>query len=181
MWCKDGPIRDFARMQQAWIERKGQMPEPRSVTLPRLDYRSPEEGYAAFMRHLGLLQTGGWVPTASGDEVFVSDALFRDLEGRWKWFKRGRDVWALYVAEVILRPQEVWRIRHDGDEKLYLLGRFARGREILEALAVFRRDARERWSEGVTAFVADDKRAVYLKEKRRWLLNHAASVTYLEA
>lgn len=181
LWCKEGPFRDFARMQEAWIRRKGQMPEPRPLALPMLDYSSPPDGYAAFMRHLGLDESGGWLETVSGDAVFVSDALFKDLNGDWKWFKRGRDAWALYVAEVILRPQEVWRIRHDGDEKLYLLGRFARGREILEALAVFRRDARERWSEGVTAFVADDKRAVYLKEKRRWLLNHAASVTYLEA
>ena len=37
LWCKDGPIRNFALMQQAWIRRKGQMPDPRPLVLPRLD------------------------------------------------------------------------------------------------------------------------------------------------
>lgn len=179
LWCKDGPIRDFARMQQAWIARSGQMPKPREVTLPRLDYRDPEDGYAAFMHHMGLPQTGGWVQTPSGDEVFVDDALFKDLNGRWKWFKRGRDAWALYVAEVILRPQEVWRLRRGRDDKLYLLGKFARGRQQLEAIAVFRLGRGGRWSEGDTAFVADDRNAQYLEDKRRWLMKQAASVRYL--
>lgn len=181
LWCEDGPIRDFALMQQVWISRKGQMPAPREVMLPRLDYRDPEDGYAAFMHHMGHPQTGGWLQTPSDDEAFVDDALFKDLNGQWKWFKRWRDAWALYLAEVIQRPQEVWRLKSDSDERLFLLGRFLRGREILEAIAVFRRDQRGRWSEGVTAFVADDKRAVYLKEKRRWLLNQTAFVRYLEA
>lgn len=180
LWCMDGPVRDFALMQQAWIARQGQMPKPRALTLPGLDYRSPQDGYAAFMRHMGLEESGGWVKTASGDEVFVSDALFKGLNGEWKWFKRGRDAWALYVAEVILRPQEVWRLKRDSDETLYLLGRFTRGSAIIEAIAVFRRDGRGRWSEGVTAFVADDKSAEYLKDKRRWLMKQAASVRYLE-
>lgn len=134
----------------------------------------------AVKRTVGLPQTGGWVQTASGDEVFVGVALFKDLNGDWKWFKRGRDAWALYVAEVILRPQEVWRLRRGGDEQLYLLGRFARGSAIIEAIAVFRRDGHRRWSAGVTAFVADDKSAEYLKDKRRWLMKQAAFVRYLE-
>lgn len=115
-----------------------------------------------------------------GGEVFVDDALFRDLNGDWKWFKRSRDVWALYVAEAILRPQEVWRLKRTGGDRLYFLGRFLRGSDLLEALAVFQRDARGRWSQGVTAFVADDRKAEYLENKRRQLIKQAAAVVYLE-
>lgn len=181
LWCKDGPIRDFALMQQAWIDRKGEMPPPRHLTLPKLEYRSPDDGYAAFMRRMGLDESGGWVRTVSGDEVFVDDSMFRDLDGNWKWFKRGRDVWALYVAEVILNPQEIWKLKRTGEDRLYFLGRFLRGSIPLEAIAVFQRDARYRWSNGVMAFVADDRAGEYLKDKRRgWLLKQAASVAYLE-
>ncbi|WP_334155484.1 hypothetical protein [Tepidimonas sp.] len=60
------------------------------------------------------------------------------------------------------------------------LGRFARGSAIIEAIVVFRRDGRGHWSEGVTAFVADDKSSEYLKDKRRWLMKQAAFVRFLE-
>lgn len=178
IWCREGPIRNLALMQQAWIERRGQMPPPRPLKLPKLDFDTPEQGYAQFMQHLGLKLSGDWVQTASGDEVFVDDALFRTIDGYWKIKKRGRNRWLLYLAELIKQPQEVWRLRLAQTEELYLLGRFQRERQRLDAIAVFRRDtgSASRWPEGKTAYVFDSddgfdsKRAMLMrKASLRWL------------
>jgi hypothetical protein len=62
-------------------------------------------------------------------------------------------------------------------EELYLLGRFQRGRQRLDAIAVFKREGDEGpWSEGKTGYVFDrddglsDKRTALVKEASlRWL------------
>jgi SPP1 gp7 family putative phage head morphogenesis protein len=178
IWCHEGPARDLLLMQQTWAQRGGAMPVPRTLVLPPLSFVSAPHSFNQFMRALGA--DGDVVRHAlpSGDTVVVSDDLFRDLAGEWKITKRGRDQWLLYLAELILRPQEIWRLVLGGSEELYLLGRFQRGRQRIDALAVFERKGQDaRWV-GKTAFTADGDR--YLVERREDLMKKA-TLRWLEA
>ena len=165
--CIEGPIREHAQMLRAWTERRGEMPGPRDLVLDPLTEDSPEAMFGAFMAAFG----GGssarhTLPT--GDEVLIDDQLFRRLGGGWKIDKRGRDAWLLYLADLIQSPQEVWRMDREMSDELYLLGRFQRGRQLLEAITVFeRKDGGTPWS-GKTAFVSD--RRDYLEDKRHKLI-----------
>jgi len=89
LWCKDGPVRDFALMQQAWIARKGEMPPPRPLNLPEMIVQPghEREAFDEFMQAFGGGTTAR-VTLPSGDVVVVSDDLFRTLGGRWKIGKR---------------------------------------------------------------------------------------------
>lgn len=178
LWCSDGPARDQALMLQAWAQRKGSMPDPRPLTLQPLQFVSAQHSFEQFMQAMGA--EGDVVRQAlpSGDTVLVSDDLFRDLAGDWKITKRGRDQWLLYLAELILRPQEIWRLRLAQTEELYLLGRFQRGKQRIDALAVFSREiGSELWSEAKTAFTPD--RDDYIDDKRAELMKKA-SVRWIE-
>ncbi|MCX7689115.1 MAG: PBECR2 nuclease fold domain-containing protein, partial [Fimbriimonadales bacterium] len=111
-WCEDGPIRDQVRMLQAWIARKGEMPEPRPLTLPvlpRVQQGGEGEAFALFMEAFGG-ENAARLVLPSGDVVVVSDELFRFPNGRWKLGKRERDKWLLYLPEVIKSPDEIWRL-----------------------------------------------------------------------
>lgn len=179
LWCGDGPARDLLLMQQAWAQRGGQLPEPRALVLQPMPFVSAEKSFEQFMQALGTEDDVLRVTLPSGDTVQVSDDLFRTLDGRWKIDKRGRDQWLLYLAELIKAPQEVWRLKLAQTEELYLLGRYQRGKQRIDALAVFKRDGDEGlWNEGKTGYVADSD--VYLDEKRQLLLKQKAAVRYLE-
>lgn len=179
VWCQEGKARDFALMHQAWAERGGQMPAPRPLVLPPLPFVSAEKSFDQFMRALGADGDTLRVTLPSSDIVLVSDDLFRALDGRWKIDKRGRDQWLLYLAELIKAPQEIWRLRLGQSEELYLLGRFQRGKQRIDAMAVFKREGDEGvWSEGKTAFVAD--REDYIGDKRADLIEKSAIVRWLE-
>jgi len=66
-------------------------------------------------------------------------------------------------------------------EELYLLGRFQRGKQVIETIAVFKRTGDEvEWIEAKTIYAADDKDAEYLKDKRAWLMKKNACIKYLE-
>lgn len=179
MWCTDGPARDLLLMQRAWAERRGAMPEPRPLELRPLPFVSPEQSFEQFMQAVGGTDATLRSVLPSGDEVLVSDYLFKTLDGRWKIDKRGRDQWLLYLAELIKSPQEVWRLKLAMSEELYLLGRFQRGRQRLDAIAVFKRDGDSGvWGDGKTAYVAD--RDDVMDDKRRGLLKRKASLRWLE-
>lgn len=180
LWCKDGPVRDFALMQQAWIARNGEMPPPRPLNLPEtlVQPGREREAFDEFMQAFGGGTTAR-VTLPSGDVVVVGDDLFRTLDGRWKIGKRERDRWLGYIAALIKAPQEVWRLRLAASEELYLLGRFMRGKRTLETLAVFKRNGHSgEWMEPKTAYVADADD--YLNEKRRQLMKQHAAVRYLD-
>lgn len=180
LWCQDGPVRNFALMQQAWIAREGQMPAPRPLNLPETVVQPGREqaAFDDFMQAFGGGDTAR-VTLPSGDVVVVSDELFRTLDGRWKIGKRERDRWLGYIAALIQAPQEVWRLELGGSQELYLLGRFLRGSRVLEAIAVFKRGASNGdWTEAKTAFVANA--SDYINEKRRLLMGKRAGVVYLE-
>jgi hypothetical protein len=89
LWCKDGPVRDFALMQQAWIARKGEMPPPRPLDLLEMIVQPghEREAFEEFMQAFGGGTTAR-VTLPSGDVVVVSDDLFRTLDGRWRIGKR---------------------------------------------------------------------------------------------
>ncbi len=178
IWCNDGPARELLLMQRAWVERKGQMPEPRPLVLEPLRYDSPEQAFAQFMRQFGG-ESMARVGLPSGDEVIVSDDLFRRLNGEWKIEKRGRAQWLLYLSELILRPQEVWLRSRGGSEELYLLGRFKRGSQRIDTIAAFARPGGDVGSwVGRTAYAADRKD--YLSDKRARLIKESAKVLWLE-
>jgi SPP1 gp7 family putative phage head morphogenesis protein len=179
LWCSDGPARDHALMLQTWARREGQMPDPRPLTLPPLPFVTAERSFEQFMQALGAEGDVARRTLPSGDTVVVLDDLFRDLAGEWKITKRGRDQWLLYLAELIKAPQEVWCLTLGMSEELYLLGRFQRGKQRIDTMAVFKRDGDEGlWSKGKSAYVADSD--VYLDEKRQLLLGKRAAVRYLE-
>jgi SPP1 gp7 family putative phage head morphogenesis protein len=178
LWCKDGPIRDFALMQQAWIERRGEMPAPRPLNLPEtlVQPGSEREALDEFMQAFGGGATAR-VTLLSGDVVVVSDDLFRTLDGRWKIGKRERDRWLGYIAALIKAPQEIWRLELGSSQELYLLGRFLRGRQRIDALAVFKRERSGHWVDGKTAYVFDNPAGL---DKKRAELLSAASLSWLE-
>jgi SPP1 gp7 family putative phage head morphogenesis protein len=172
LWCKDGPVRDFALMQQAWIARNGEMPPPRPLNLPEtlVQPGREQEAFEEFMQAFGGGATAR-VTLPSGDVVVVSDDLFRTLDGRWKIGKRERDRWLRYIAAIIKAPQEIWRLELGGSQELYLLGRFLRGRQRIDALAVFKREGGGEWREGKTAYAFDLEKGI--ERKRRELIENA--------
>lgn len=178
MWCTDGPARNQLLMQQAWAERKGAMPEPRALVVEPVPFVSPQQSFERFMQALGSEGNSVRVALPSGDVVQVSDDLFRTLDGRWKINKRGRDEWLLYLAALIQSPQEVWRLKLAQTEELYLLGRFQRGRQRIDALAVFKRNGDDGlWREGKTAYTLDDPKGM---DKKRAEIMKSSSLVFVE-
>ena len=140
------------QMMQTWANRKGEMPEPRELVLPSLIYNTPQEAFKQFMHAMGTDEDTLRMKLPSNDEVVVSRDLFLNKNKDWKIAKRQREQWLMYLAEVIKSPQEIWKLKLDKSEELYLMGRFQRGKERIDAIAVFKRngDAGE-WREGKTA------------------------------
>lgn len=159
-------------------QRKGAMPEPRSLVLNPVSQATPEIMFWQFMQAFNGRDPEN-LKLPSGDLVRVDVGLFTTLDGRWKISKRGRDQWLLYLAEMIKNPQEIWQLKQLKTEELYLMGRFQRGRMRLDALAVFKRDGDFGvWDEGKTGFVADFED--YLDQKRSELSKKKAQLVWTE-
>ncbi len=168
LWCHDGPARDLLLMQKAWAARSGAMPSPRPVNLPLAEFTDHASGLALFMERVG----GDRVTLPSGDVVHPGDDLFRSSNGASKIQKRNRGQWLLYLAELIKRPQEIWRLDLAMSQELYLLGRFLRGNQRVDTIAVLKRDGDDgEWSDGKTAYVFDSSDG--LLRKRRELMADA--------
>jgi hypothetical protein len=70
----------------------------------------PVEDYvAAFLQPFGAeIGRGVLFTDASGTRVPVSDQMLRDRDGALKVGKRGREIYAALMAEMILDPDEIW-------------------------------------------------------------------------
>lgn len=117
----------------------------------------------------GQLSDTGLFTDAAGSPLAISDALFRDGEGRLKVAKRGRKPYLKVLAHAIMAPDEVWvaldPLRNEPGRYLLrrrYLARYQIEGEAAPVVAVFE------WSEpvwdGVTGFKADDLR--YLEKQR---------------
>ena len=159
MWCAEGPIRDQLLMQKAWAGRKGAMPEPRPLVLPELPAIQKGEEGRAFSRFMDAFggESIARVELPSRDVVHVQRKLFQVRDGdKWKIGNRGRDRWLLYIAELIKAPQEVWKFDLGMSQELYLLGRFQRGNQRVDVVAVFKRDSDVgEWTAAKTAYAFD--------------------------
>jgi len=170
VWCRDGAARQTLLMQQAWTKRKGAMPEPRPLNLPQATFNDHDSGMDVFMGRLG----NDRIVLPSRDVVHPGDGLFLDLNGNSKMGKRNRGPWLLYLAELILRPQEIWWLDMAMSHELYLMGRFQRGGRRIDTIAVFKRNGKDgEWIDGKTAYVFDTKDG--FDDKRAWLLKNACA------
>ncbi len=105
----------------------------------------------------------------TGEQLVISDDLFKDARGRWKVTKNSRHKYLLLLASTLKQPDEVWQYweeMKDGTKRLrrrylsrLLLGD-ARGQSTLVAFDT----GRDGWN-GVTAFQSRDKS--YLENQRR--------------
>ena len=184
LWCADGPAKDNLMMMRAWAQRKGEMPAPRLLVLPELpaiQKGQEARAFTLFMAGFGG-ESSASVTLPSDDVAHVQRKLFQVREGDdWKVGKRDRDRWLLYLAPLIKEPQEVWWLKLAMSEELYLFGRFQRGKQVIETIAVFKRTGDEgEWIEAKTIYAADDKDAEYLRDKRAWLMKKGARIKYLE-
>ena len=180
MWCEDGPIRDQLLMQKAWAERGGKMPEPRSLNLPTMHYSTPEDAFKQFLQAMGTNEEEARLTLPSNDTIVVTRDLFLNGKNEWKIFNRGRGDWLEYIAENIKSPQEVWRVKLDMSEELYLLGRFQRGKQRIDTVAVFKRyQENGHWIESKTTYTFDKPDG--LDRKRREIMAAAgACIRWIE-
>ena len=179
LWCRVGDVRDKALLLQQWTEREGKLPAPKPLVIHPLRFTTAEDAFSQFMREFsrsGDLSTEFDLP--NGERLLIDESLFRDSDGEWKITKRGRDTWLLYLAELIKHPQEIWLHPLTNSDKLYLFGRYQRGRELLEAMVVFSRKSENGVWEGTTAYVSD--RDDYLEPKRRKLIKEGGTVVWME-
>ena len=179
MWCIDGSAQDQLRMIQALTKRKGAMPYPRELVLPSLVYNTPQEAFKKFMLSMGTDEDTLRMTLPSKDKVVVSRDLFLDTNKDWKISKRQRDQWLLYLAEVIKSPQEIWKLNLEKSEELYLMGRFLRGKQRIDAITVFKRDGDAgEWKEGKTSYTFDKPDGI--ERKRKSIESDGAWIRWIE-
>lgn len=169
VWCTDA--NDHALMIEAWAKRGGAMPAPRTLVLPVLQNSEGHERlFSQFMAVFGETTSARFdLPT--GETVVVGSDLFQRLNNTWKLNKRERDIFLLYIAETISRPQEIWRRDLSHTQELYMLARFMRGSERIDVNAVFKRDkGKSLWADGKTAYTFD--RPYGIDRKRAELMDN---------
>lgn len=170
MWCEDSPARDLLLMQKAWSERNGAMPDPRALVLPPMHYSTPENAFKQFMQTMGTDENTARIVLPSKDTVVATRDLFLNGNNDWKIFNRGRGDWLEYIAENIKFPQEIWRLKLPLTEELYLLGRFQRGKQRIDTVAVFKRQQNSGdWIESKTTYTFDKPDG--LERKRREIMS----------
>lgn len=65
--------------------------------------------------------------------------LTHHASGASKLDKRGRGAFVLCLAETVMRPDEAWlRVGRFDDQRLNLISRYGRGRDMFAAVAVFK-------------------------------------------
>lgn len=165
-------------MLEAWQRRGGAMPEPRRLVLPESPKGAGHERlFGQFMATFGET-TSARVELPTGEVVVVGSDLFQRLDSSWKLDKRARDIFLLYIAEAIRKPQEIWRIDLSHTQELYMLARFLRGNERIDVNAVFKRNKGESvWAEGKTAYTFDRPYGI---ERKRTELMQSGRVLWIE-
>jgi|UPI00035FDF65 hypothetical protein len=89
------------------------LPEPQTVAaeqlLPAMK-DGEEEAYARQFLQAFDADIGKPVvfTDAAGEAVVISEALLKDVRGRWKIAKRGRERFLLMMADAIKNPDEIW-------------------------------------------------------------------------
>ena len=102
----------------------------------------------------------------AGDQILISDELFKDARGNYKTLKRGREVHAAQLAETIADPDEIWigvaqRMIPDdqgGGSERVLDRRYIRVDPKTGLLAIFEL-YQDRWT-GKTAFRPMKKKSI---------------------
>lgn len=107
----------------------------------------------------------------SGEQVIISEDLFKDRGGNWKVQKNDRHKHLLMLAATLSQPDEIWdywEIMADGTKRLRrrYLSRLQVGDTKRQALVAFE-TGKDGWS-GVTTFQSRDEG--YLKKQRRGAL-----------
>ncbi|MDX2094353.1 MAG: PBECR2 nuclease fold domain-containing protein [Alphaproteobacteria bacterium] len=104
----------------------------------------------------------------TGEQLVISDDLFKDSQGGWKVQKNNRHKYLLLLAQALKQPDEVWEYWEelkDGSKRLRrrYLTRVRLGDQAKDALIAFE-TGKDGWH-GVTTFQSQDKS--YLEKQRR--------------
>ncbi|WP_244711964.1 PBECR2 nuclease fold domain-containing protein [Rhizobium cremeum] len=123
------------------------------------DGLEPEEYVRAFLQPFGAdIGKAVLFEDVTGTRVPVSDLFFRNRDGEFKLFKRGRHRHLAMMAETLIDPDEIWigvaRKAESGD--LVVDRRYIRVDPTTAVQIVF--EIGERLWEEVTSFVPTDKR-----------------------
>jgi len=140
------------------------LPEPQAVKaeqlLPAMK-RGKEEAYARQFLQAFDADIGKPVvfTDAAGEAVVISEALFKNVRGKWKIAKRGRERFLLLLAEAIKNPDEIWtamewnRSLNKAMVRRRYVTRFALTDGSRPGFAVFEYGSKE-WS-GVTVYARE--------------------------
>jgi SPP1 gp7 family putative phage head morphogenesis protein len=141
------------------------MPPPRVVSAGMLLPEGVDEQDAvqAFLAQFGAAigRPARFIDN-TGEDLVISDELFKRLDGRWK-VKRGRERFVLLLALAIQQPDEIWAafMQHVAKDRQVLrrryLARFRIEGDDKPLVAVFE-DGADGWL-GVTAYQAENEAA----------------------
>lgn len=104
----------------------------------------------------------------TGEQLVISDDLFKDTKGNWKVTKNNRHKYLLLLAQALKQPDEVWEYWEelkDGSKRLRrrYLARVRIGDNARDALIAFE-TGKDGWR-GVTTFQSNDK--AYIEKQRK--------------
>ena len=110
----------------------------------------------------------------TGHELLISRQLFTDHKtGLLKITKSRRERYVLFVAETIIKPDEIWldENQHGTGSALYFLSRYQLRKDVLNVLAVFKQQ--DKLWEGWSGYQAE--RSDYFETKRTGALIYRAT------
>lgn len=136
--------------------------------LDKLANDTPERLFTQFMTAFDT-KKAAMVDIPHAGKAVVDAELFKTLTSEWKIDKRSRSEWLLYIAALIQSPQETWLKRLSHGEELYLFGRFMRGKERIDTMAVFKRIEPDGLWVGKTAYAFDGDNGI--NKKRTEVIN----------
>lgn len=147
------------------------MPKPRTIAANmELPDKLTDAEYAT--RFLKEFDAGIGQPKlfqdVTGEQLVISDDLFKDTQGEWKVTKNNRHRYLLLLAQALKQPDEIWEFweeMKDGTKKLRrrYLSRLRYGDDARDALVAFE-TGKDGWR-GVTTFQSRDKS--YVEKQRR--------------
>ena len=147
------------------------MPPPRSIPagIELTDDLSDAECATRFLQEFNAgIGKPKLFEDVTGEQLVISDDLFKDSRGNWKVKKNNRHKYLLLLAQALKQPDEVWEYweeMKDGSKKLRrrYLSRLRLGDSAADALVAFE-TGKDGWR-GVTTFQARDKS--YVEKQRR--------------
>jgi SPP1 gp7 family putative phage head morphogenesis protein len=140
---------------------------PASIELP--DGLTDPEYATRFLEQFGAgIGKPKLFQDVTGEQLVISDDLFKDRKGGWKVTKNNRQKYLLLLAQALKEPDEVWEYWEelkDGSKKLRrrYLTRIRIGEESRDGLVAFE-TGKDGWV-GVTTFQSNDK--AYVEKQRR--------------